>query len=133
MQVFVVCELRLKKQHQIDSYYFPSKFLIADFWSIVPTKEEAEKLLKDWHEYQEEEMGGIERYDPEQHKYVPIWIGEPIKKRMKEKDDRGREWEIATFENYPEYLVGYLAQDIVDRFGNQINVNSLSSNGKAKE
>ena len=121
MQVYVVCELRKKKPHQIDSYYFPSKFLLADIWKIVPTKDEAEKMLKDWADYQEEEMGGIERYDEDQKKYVPIWCGEPIHKRLKERDDRGREFEIETFENYPEYLCGYTAMEITDAFGSKID------------
>jgi hypothetical protein len=107
VKIYVVCELRLKKPHQIDLYYFPSKFLLADLWKLVFTKEEADKYIKDWADYQEEEMGSISRYDHDQHKYVPIWVGEPVHKHLSEHDDHGRDWEIETFENYPEYMVGY--------------------------
>lgn len=111
MEVFVVCELRLKKE-EIDSYYWPSKFKICDLWKVVTSKEEAEKMLDDWAKYQEEEMGGIERYNSDLGKYVPIWVGEPVKKRMQGVDDQARDWEIATFENYPEYLTGYTKMSI---------------------
>lgn len=117
MKAFVVCELRQKKEHQIDPWLFPSKFLIADLWALLQTKEEAEKYLKDWAAYQEEEMGGISRYNYDKKEYVPIWCGEPIHKRLKEADDHHRDWEIETFENYPEYMVGYTLMEITDRFG----------------
>jgi hypothetical protein len=118
VKLYVVCELRLKTERQIDPYYFPSKFLLADLWKIVPTEDEAKKMLKDWADYQEEEMGSILRYDSDKHDYVSIWVGEPVHKHLTERDDHGRDWEIETFENYPEYMTGYTILDITDRYGN---------------
>jgi hypothetical protein len=117
MKIYVVCELRLKKPNQIDRYYFPSNFMLSDLWKIVATEDEAKKYLKDWADYEEENMGNVSRYDHDKHEYVPIWVGEPIHKHITENDDHGRTWEIETFENYPESLAGYTLMEITDRFG----------------
>lgn len=82
--------------------------------AVLSTKEAAEKQLKGYIDYMNDNIGSYLHWSEKLEKWVPTYSerkGDPKPLRIKAKSEWG-DYQVQAFENYPQFKVGYLEIEI---------------------